>query len=79
MDSLSTPSQQKTSHTLKRPIVTQAWLEHIAELEVLGKSILEQAKEERAKVLRAKEAGAPVEPGKYKVRIRTRWRRRKAS
>jgi phosphoribosylglycinamide formyltransferase-1 len=40
---------------------------------------LERARKERAEVLKAIDAGAPVEPGRLKVRIRTRWRRRKAS
>ncbi len=45
----------------------------------MGKYLLQKAVREREKVLEAYEAGAPVEPGKYKIRIRTRWRRRKAS
>lgn len=80
MDSFNTPSAPKKSKGLeRRPIVTQAWLESIAALESAGTESLELAKQEREKVLKAVEAGAPVEPGKYKVRIRTRWRRRKAS
>ena len=80
MDSFSIPSPQKTSDTLgRRPIVTQQWLAKIAELEALAKALLERAKREREGVLKAVEAGAPVEPGKYKVRVRTRWRRRKVS
>lgn len=79
MDSFSTHSRGKRSTNSKRPIVSQEWLEHIAGLEMLGKSLLEEAKEERAKVLEMREAGALIEPGRYKVRVRTRWRRRKAS
>ena len=60
-------------------MVTQAWLGEIADLEALGKSYLDRAKGERERVLKAVEAGVPVEPGKYKVRIRTRWRRRRVS
>ncbi len=80
MDSFSTPSPQKTSSTLEtRPMVTQAWLADIAATEAFAKSLLEKARREREKVLEAVEAGAPVERGFYKISIRTRWVRRKAS
>ena len=80
MDSFSTPLPQKTSNiSERRPIITQAWLGEIAELEALAKSFLDRAKRERERVLEAVEAGAPVEPGNYKVRVRTRWRRRRVS
>lgn len=80
MDSFNTPSPPRKSNILKRrPIVTQQWLEEIETLEELSKDSLERARKERAEVLKAIDAGAPVEPGRLKVRIRTRWRRRKAS
>ena len=72
------PSLLTSPRAVEPPrVVTQEWLQSIAFLDELGKSKLAMAREQREKLLRALDAGAPVEPGKYKVRIRTRWRRRK--
>ena len=61
------------------PVVTQQRLERIADLESTAKIIRERLREEQRMVLEALQAGAPVEPGRFRARIRTRWRRRKAS
>jgi hypothetical protein len=72
------PSPLANPRAVERPpMVTQEWLQSIAFLDEFGKANLARARGEREKVLAALEAGAPVEPGKFRVRIRTRWRRRK--
>lgn len=72
------PSPVTNPRAVERPpMVTQSWLQSIAFLDEFGKANLAKARKEREKVLKAIDAGAPVEPGKYKVRIKTRWRRRK--
>ncbi len=78
MDSSNIRSLEKTSTSLKRlPVVTQAQLAAIAGMESAGRESLQRAREERAKVLEALEAGAIVEPGRYSVSVRTRPRRKK--
>ncbi len=78
MRSSSTRSPKKNSGTLKRrPIISQPWLDGIAGLEELRKMWDELIRNQHEKVLEALDAGAPVEPGKYKVKVKTRPRRRK--
>jgi hypothetical protein len=60
-------------------IVTQLQLQKIADLESAAKFLIDKWRGQRRLVLEAVQAGASVEPGRFKVHIRTRWRRRKAS
>ncbi len=79
MDSSSIPSRENKLRSLGPPrVVTQQWLEMIARTQETGKVYLKKAKEELERVLEAVDAGAVVEPGKYKVRVRTRRRRNKS-
>lgn len=79
MDSSSIPSRENKLISLGPPrVVTQEWLRLIARTQATGKDYLKKAKEELERVLEAVDAGAVVEPGKYKVRIRTRRRRNKS-
>lgn len=58
-------------------MVTQAQLASIARLKTLVNETQAQIDNESERVLDAVEAGASVEPGKYTITIRRRWRRPK--